>query len=136
MSESAKIEIMDDGPLIAAGVASLEGPGGREIGTGKKTALCRCGKSGNKPFCDGSHRAAGFKSSFSSSEPPEAKADAEKVVRVLPDGPYEVGAGVGLAVEPGSRLSGEEPYYLCRCGASENKPFCDGSHRKVGFTDG
>lgn len=136
MSESAKIEIMDDGPLVAVGVASLRDSGGEEIATGKKTALCRCGKSENKPFCDGSHRASGFKSGFSSCEPSEAGADTEKVVRVLRDGPYEVGAGVGLAVEQRSQLSGEESYYLCRCGASKNKPFCDGSHKEVGFSDG
>jgi len=56
-------------------------------------------------------------------------------VTVTDDGPYTVTGGIELAgVEFGDGAS-REHYTLCRCGASKNKPFCDGSHWKVGFRD-
>ena len=133
MSEKAKIEIMDDGPLIVNNLRSLEGAG--EGAVKKKVALCRCGASGNKPFCDGSHRRVGFKSSLSTAESSAPGKEGDAVIRPLGDGPYEVCGDTELCVEDDLGLSADDPYYLCRCGASENKPFCDGSHKKIGFTD-
>ena len=50
-----------DGPLIVRGDFRLLDQDGREIDPGRETiALCRCGKSGIKPFCDSSHKEAGF----------------------------------------------------------------------------
>jgi CDGSH-type Zn-finger protein len=43
-----------------SGNLSLVAASGRVAWTGTKAALCRCGQSQNKPFCDGSHKAAGF----------------------------------------------------------------------------
>ena len=135
MSEKAKIEIMDDGPLIVSDLNSLEDGEGNGLAIKKKVALCRCGASGNKPFCDGSHKGAGFKSSLSPAESSAPGKEGDAVVRSLGDGPYEVCGDIQLCVEDDSGLSGDDPYYLCRCGASENKPFCDGSHKQIGFTD-
>ena len=56
------------------------------------------------------------------------------VIRTLKDGPYEVKGGTKLL--DGSRSEfklTEDPIYLCRCGQSSTKPFCDGTHKKVGF---
>ena len=51
-----------DGPLIVRGPVRIEDQDGNVIDAGRETvALCRCGKSGLKPFCDGSHRRAGFR---------------------------------------------------------------------------
>ena len=56
-------------------------------------------------------------------------------VTVTANGPYAVTGGIELAgVEFGDRASTEH-YTLCRCGASKNKPFCDGSHWDAGFKD-
>ena len=56
-------------------------------------------------------------------------------VVVTRNGPYEVSGGVELGnVEFGDGAS-REHYTLCRCGASKNKPFCDGSHWTVEFRD-
>ena len=58
----AKITIRNDGPLLIEGEVDLCDPEAKAFGLGGRTsfALCRCGHSANKPFCDGSHKAAGF----------------------------------------------------------------------------
>jgi CDGSH-type Zn-finger protein len=55
-------------------------------------------------------------------------------IKTLKNGPYEVKGAVELvdAGKAAFTLS-EDPIYLCRCGRSANKPFCDGTHGKVGF---
>ncbi len=59
-----------DGPLIVRGDFRLLDQDGREIDPGRETiALCRCGKSGIKPFCDGSHKRAGFSAPSAPSRP-------------------------------------------------------------------
>ncbi len=55
-------------------------------------------------------------------------------VEVLADGPLKVCGDLSLVGGGGEHEAGKE-IYLCRCGASENKPFCDGAHSKMGFTD-
>lgn len=50
-----------DGPVILEGPFELRAASGRVAMRGKRAALCRCGQSKNKPFCDGSHTEAGFK---------------------------------------------------------------------------
>ena len=61
-------------------------------------------------------------------------ADREPKIIVTQDGPYVVVGGVALSDEIANGASTEH-YTLCRCGASKNKPFCDGSHWKVEFKD-
>ena len=52
----------EDGPLIVRGDFELRTPDGEPIDPGRGViALCRCGKSATKPFCDGTHRAVRFK---------------------------------------------------------------------------
>jgi CDGSH-type Zn-finger protein len=60
---------------------------------------------------------------------------ADTKVTVLPNGPYIVEGGAPLNDGEGKPIegAGKEKYALCRCGASENKPFCDGAHAKTGF---
>ena len=50
------------------------------------------------------------------------------------DGPLIVKGMTQCWNSRGEELSAKDPFYLCRCGASANKPFCDGSHKKIGFT--
>lgn len=59
----------------------------------------------------------------------------EVTVRVNDNGPYKVEGTVKLVDGEGNVFDQKEKYYLCRCGHSNNKPFCDGSHAKVGFED-
>jgi len=65
MSDDQKpsIETRENGPLVAMNLSSMKGADGHEIPVKPKMVLCRCGNSKNKPFCDGSHKKAGFQSS-------------------------------------------------------------------------
>ena len=55
------IEVSANGPLLVYGNITIKHPDGSETHKNKVTALCRCGASGNKPYCDGSHTKIGFK---------------------------------------------------------------------------
>jgi len=56
-------------------------------------------------------------------------------VKALKNGPYEVSGGAKVVDDASKEYaeSAMEPIYLCRCGASKTKPFCDSSHRAIGF---
>lgn len=61
--------------------------------------------------------------------------DSGNAIRVLPNGPFEVQGEVFVKRGDGALVSEDQTVYLCRCGASKNKPFCDGSHSEAGFGD-
>ncbi len=68
--DGATITPYRDGPLIVRGSFRLVDQDGNEIDPGRQTiALCRCGKSGLKPFCDGSHKRSGFSAPSAPSRP-------------------------------------------------------------------
>ncbi len=80
-----------DGPLLVRGDFRVIDAAGLEIDPGRRTiALCRCGHSGRRPFCDGSHRAVGFRSPGGDERGDAAKAAAERAGAVC-------GAGEPLA---------------------------------------
>jgi CDGSH-type Zn-finger protein len=61
MSE-VKIQVLKDGPLLVTGKVALTSVDGSPIETPQEpVALCRCGHSEKKPFCDGGHKKANFK---------------------------------------------------------------------------
>jgi CDGSH-type Zn-finger protein len=213
MSSAPKIACLPNGPyyllndMEAKPVANLRRASGEACATVRGVALCRCGGSSNKPFCDGTHGRNGFKdaneadpaqnrrrsyagkritildnralcshaavctdelkSVFRHRQEPWIDADAAAVdeivatirkcpsgalsyaldgveaappqrdplVTVTANGPYAVSGGIELlGVTMGDGAS-REHYTLCRCGASKNKPFCDGSHWAVEFRD-
>lgn len=124
-----RVAVLENGPLAVTGALELGGE------TMTRATLCRCGLSKNKPLCDHSHVDGGFEAT---GEPSEAKSKeieggALKIAAVengpiVLDGPAEVVSGTGRRVKRAGKL------FLCRCGQSKNKPFCDGSHEKAGFT--
>jgi CDGSH-type Zn-finger protein len=64
MSEKVEIKAMENGPLLIAGKATVTDANGNVSETqGSMVALCRCGQSANKPFCDGAHKKANFEAS-------------------------------------------------------------------------
>jgi CDGSH-type Zn-finger protein/uncharacterized Fe-S cluster protein YjdI len=103
---------------------------------GFRATLCRCGASKNKPFCDSSHHEVGFDAS---GEPPSGKTDMlpvrDGVLAVDPqtDGPLKVSGNLEIMSGTGRVVARTTTTWLCRCGASKNKPFCDSSHKKIGF---
>ena len=212
MDTKPKIACLANGPYLlggldAAGAPVLRRASGEPHPASGEVALCRCGGSKNKPFCDGTHAKIGFKDRkladpardrresyvgkgitifdnralcahaghctdglaavFRMKEEPwidpdgaaahEVIATIEKcpsgalsyalngvearpaqrppAVTVTKDGPYAVTGGVELAEVPFGAGASKEHYTLCRCGASKNKPFCDGSHWDAGFKD-
>ena len=132
-----------DGPYYVNDVtrfANQRGP----IRTRPTMVLCRCGASANKPFCDGAHVKIGF-SSGKSERPVENQRDNDAgggrapessvAIFVAPNGPYVVTGGPELRNTPRQEGASTQRFALCRCGGSNTKPFCDGSHQKNGFKD-
>ena len=208
MSQTLTIECTTDGPYLVKGLENLRAPSGDALATKPVMALCRCGGSAKKPFCDGTHKKNGFSSAKVSDgstdkrddyrgknitihdnraicahagrctdglasvfkygsepwiDPDGAQMQAiietiqacpsgalsysidgvddrdprpEPGITVTKNGPYEVVGGVQLSDQPSHQGVSTGHYTLCRCGASKNKPFCDGTHWDVGFKDG
>jgi uncharacterized Fe-S cluster protein YjdI len=65
----------------------------------------------------------------------EVKVQAETIVETTPNGPLMVYGNVTIKDSKGNLTKKNNATAFCRCGASSNKPFCDGSHKKIGFED-
>jgi CDGSH-type Zn-finger protein len=57
---AATITVTADGPYVVDGHVEIRTEDGRLVGAARKVALCRCGQSADKPYCDGSHERTGF----------------------------------------------------------------------------
>ncbi len=122
--------IRENGPLAISAALTIEGK------ATLRATLCRCGASKNKPYCDGGHSEAGFRATgeiATQESAPLAARDGELKVNPAPDGPLLVEGNLEIVSGTGRTITRTQKCALCRCGASENKPFCDGSHRKIGF---
>lgn len=103
---------------------------------GFRATLCRCGRSKNKPFCDGAHGEAGFKATGEpetrSLEPFDLR-NGPLDIRLQTDGPLAIDGPLEICAGTGRAVSRVMSTKLCRCGGSANKPFCDGTHTRIGF---
>jgi CDGSH-type Zn-finger protein/truncated hemoglobin YjbI len=206
-----------NGPYLVTNVAEITDWLGCELPMPPQLALCRCGASALKPYCDGSHAQTGFSSEKDPRRVPDRRETVvgqqvtvldnrgicqhsglcterlstvfhaegrsfitpsggrmdeiiratrdcpsgalsfaidgreareqvdydnkrEPAVHITKDGPYRVVGGVRLVDgegddEPRNEGASLEHYALCRCGQSQNKPFCSGMHWYVGFKD-
>jgi CDGSH-type Zn-finger protein/truncated hemoglobin YjbI len=216
-SAPAQIQTEHNGPYLVTNVARLIDWLGEELAGLPQMALCRCGQSSAKPFCDGSHADSGFTdakdpsrvvdrrdtyvgqqvtildnrgicqhsgyctdrlgTAFRAGEEPfvapsggrmdeliravrdcpsgalsyaldgvEAREDVDyhgtrqPAIQVSKDGPYRITGAIELVgadaeEEPRNAGASLEHYALCRCGHSQNKPFCSGMHWYVDFKD-
>jgi CDGSH-type Zn-finger protein/uncharacterized Fe-S cluster protein YjdI len=123
--------IREGGPYALRAPLQIDGKS-----AGYRATLCRCGASKNKPFCDGSHHQVDFKAT---GEPASGKTEAlamrdgTLVIEAVPNGPLAVRGNLEIISGTGRVVARTVKTFLCRCGASANKPFCDGSHAKIGF---
>lgn len=136
MSRENRITVCENGPLLCAGDIEVVAEDGYVFGKSDEFALCRCGESKNRPFCDGSHKEAGFENNGI-------------IMGVVSEELEQTGGRLKITVRRNAMLLAEGPMTiicaddsfaakrnkaaLCRCGHSGNKPFCDGSHKEFGF---
>jgi CDGSH-type Zn-finger protein len=73
--------------------------------------------------------------SYSIAETHHRDIDRDPALHIIADGPYNIVGGIKFVCESNIRPPSPEHYSLCRCGASKNKPFCDGSHVDIDFED-
>lgn len=69
----------------------------------------------------------------SKTEAPPAAIQAESIVEVMKDGPLLVYGNITVKQQDGSETHNNKVTAFCRCGQSSNKPYCDGTHTKIGF---
>ncbi len=72
---------------------------------------------------------------LNSEEETDATAQVENIVEVSPNGPLLIYGNITIKDAAGNETKKHKVTALCRCGASANKPYCDGSHRKIDFKD-
>ena len=127
--------VTPDGPNYLRGQLTLRA--GDAVVEDTRIALCRCGQSQHKPYCDGSHRKAGFRDegALPAEVParPGTDLSAPLTIKPIPNGPIQCAGPLVLRGSDG-RTAFSDQTFLCRCGHSQNKPYCDGTHRKIGFT--
>lgn len=128
-------QVSYNGPLYLTGTLEIEGAPEDMPGVRYRAALCRCGASKNKPFCDNSHIEAGFQDfgAVGRTGPGLDSTGGPLKLKAMPDGPLKVEGNLVIRAASGRVAWKGSKTVLCRCGASKNKPFCDGTHRDIGF---
>ena len=154
---STQITVLRSGPLRIEGAFELVDAEGHpfDLGGRARIHLCRCGQSATRPFCDNSHERCGFKDDAVARDRPDpasripyhpVRTDQPPAISAQPgsgkitvnaNGAYRAEGDFELVDEGGRRygLGTRRSISLCRCGASKDKPFCDGTHNTVRFRD-
>jgi len=129
------VNVAYNGPLFVRGQLTIENAPADAPGLAFRAALCRCGKSANKPYCDNSHVKEGFSDYGAVGETgaDEPGAGGELSIKPIKDGPLMLGGNLTIRNSSGRDAWQGKRVALCRCGESENKPFCDGTHKRAGF---
>jgi len=118
VDQTVSAQLIRNGPVNLRGNINLK-KSFQEVGlSNQRLSLCRCGLSKNKPFCDTSHL---------------KKFQDKALIDHRPaNGPLMCKGNVKFIASDGEELTVIDPA-ICRCGASNRKPFCDGTHNKIKF---
>ncbi len=119
------VTVAYNGPLFVTGDLEIENAPQDMPGIRFRAALCRCGLSKNKPFCDNSHEAANFRDYGAVGERSiKASAKGGKLkINPIKDGPLVLAGNVTIRAGSGQVAWQGDDTALCRCGESKNKPF-------------
>lgn len=125
--------IAPNGPVYLRGDLRFITDGGEVKMT--RAALCRCGASKNKPFCDNSHYAVKFNDAGPVGETgnPIDAPGGPLVITAFANGPVQLEGNLTVSSGSGRAAYTNTKTFLCRCGESKNRPFCDGTHNSIGF---
>ena len=126
------LRVRENGPLAVNADMVLAG-----TPAGYRATLCRCGASKNKPYCDGSHNTISFRASGEPStaeSQPLAERGGPLKIEPRRNGPLAITGPLELCSGTGRTILRTTTTLLCRCGGSSNKPYCDGTHLRNGFT--
>ena len=129
-----------NGPTYLRGDLELVDERGEVRLRDTRVALCRCGLSQNKPLCDNAHRDAGFREPGAIAESdagtriedPGAEGTRLRVI-ARENGPIELNGSFAISSADRKSMFAGTRTKLCRCGESGAKPFCDGTHKRIGF---
>jgi CDGSH-type Zn-finger protein/uncharacterized Fe-S cluster protein YjdI len=129
------VNVAYNGPLFVRGRLAIEDAPRDSPGLAYRAALCRCGKSRNKPYCDNSHEKDGFSDYGAVGETgaDETETGGELTIKPIKDGPLMFNGNLTIKNSSGRDAWRGERTALCRSGESGNKPFCDGAHKRAGF---
>jgi CDGSH-type Zn-finger protein/uncharacterized Fe-S cluster protein YjdI len=124
-----------NGPLYARGELLIESGDGTPLFRDTRVGFCRCGASKHKPFCDNRHDLVDFEERGRIGEHAIGEPGAKGVLRVRLsiDGPLLLSGPMVTFDSDGRPGFRGDRAALCRCGASRNHPFCDGSHKAAEF---
>jgi CDGSH-type Zn-finger protein/uncharacterized Fe-S cluster protein YjdI len=133
------IRVQENGPLYLRGTLKLVSSNESETATDTRLALCRCGASEHKPYCDNTHLKTGFEATDALADNTHRSSDeapaenVELAIMSAKDGPLLLEGEFEIISTDGETVFRGKKTALCRCGASANKPFCDGSHHGINF---
>jgi CDGSH-type Zn-finger protein/uncharacterized Fe-S cluster protein YjdI len=129
------IMVANHGPLYIKGDLQIDGAAEDMTGVKYRAALCRCGKSNEKPFCDNSHEKAGFKDygAIGKTGDGNEATGGPLVIKKVPNGPLLLSGNFSILASSGRVAFKGTKAALCRCGESKSRPFCDGAHKAAGF---
>ena len=133
--EENTIFVTYNGPFFVSGDLEIDGVPEEMRGVRFRAALCRCGKSKNKPFCDNKHVEANFQDYGAVGEEGcglERRGGKLKI-KPVKDGPLLISGNATIVSSNGRAAWEGDKAALCRCGCSKCSPFCDGSHKEAGF---
>ncbi|WP_336360294.1 CDGSH iron-sulfur domain-containing protein [Haladaptatus sp. ZSTT2] len=130
------VTVSTNGPIYFHGDVKVTDEAGTVLLSDTRVAFCRCGASENKPLCDNTHLNINFEApgTVSGTSDSEASPAGELYVTLTQNGPLHVKGGFKIDGPDDGSTYTDDDAWLCRCGGSANKPFCDNTHEKIGFT--